>query len=125
MSVETSNVVFVRSRLLLLRLNHFHSVGDAGLETVPRLGDLLSSNVQGTGCDLKLLCRRRHVKERGSYFVLDALTQVVEFSLSLLSNAFRLDNVGFDFSPLEDGDADSGRCGEGSMRTGGTGTDDT
>jgi hypothetical protein len=49
-----------------------------------------------------LLGSRRHVEECRPDFVLDTLAQIVELSLTLLPNGFRLDDVGFDLSSLKD-----------------------
>src|ERR1700722_4629881 len=102
-AVETRNVLFVGASDRLLRLHHFHRIGDTRAETIARLKQSLFRQVNVASRHVYQLRRRLQVQQRSANVGVDLRTEIIQALSGLLQPRIGLQNVSVDAASLKDG----------------------
>ncbi len=100
-AVKAGDVLLIGRSQLLLRLDHFHVIGDAGGKAVLRLHQRLLRKVQSGLRDLHLFGSGLQIQQSILNVLLNTASQVVDLRLTLLEDRSGLLNVGLDFAALK------------------------
>ena len=100
--VETGDVLLVRARDGLLRLHHFHGIGDTRAETIARLSQRLFRQINVAARHINLLRRRLQVQQRRAHIGVDLRAQIVQALAALLESRIGLQNITMNATTLKD-----------------------
>ena len=95
-SVQRRNLVVVRSRQRILRLNHFNVVRHTRLEAVPRLIHFLLRKLHSQIRHLHLVARRIQIDQRRLHVQRDLISQIIFLLFQFLDFQIRLDHLRVD-----------------------------
>ena len=109
----------MRAGYQFLRLHHFQIVGNAGGETVARLGESLLRQFNRTARHLNLLVGSVQIEKGGADFVFYLATQIFQPGAVLPERGFGLQNIGMRLATLKDRNIQPARNLEGSVRISG------
>ena len=101
-AIEGADLIVVGARQLILRVDYFEVVGDAGLKTVARLGDFLMGQLDPQVGDGDFAAGGFHLDRGGFHFQGDAVAQVLFPLLELADGKIGLGAVGLNSAAGEE-----------------------